>query len=105
MIDNKERLIGYLKTLVNSVYKILPLYEEENKGLEKYVESLLFELNGLDKVVPLENSDEYISLMANLNSIIKEVKLEDSRKSVVKREVFKSINIVKSMIGKLEEGE
>lgn len=105
MTNYEKRLIVYLKSLVNSVYKILPLYEESNVGLDIYIRSLLFELDGLDNVVPLENSDEYLALMSNLNSIMNEVVSVDSKKSVVKREVFKCINIIKSMVGKLEEGE
>jgi hypothetical protein len=105
MLDNNKRLSTYLNTVVNSVFKILPLYEENNVGLETYVESLLFELYGLDKVVSMDNSYEYISLLSTLESVKTEVIKEDSKKATVKREVFKCINIVKNMVGKLEEGE
>lgn len=105
MINNKDRLLVYLDTLINSVFKILPLYEEKNVGIETYVESLLFELYGLDKVIKIENSYEYISLLSTLESIKKEVANSDSEKKVVKREVFKCISIIKNAIGKLEKGE
>jgi len=105
MIDNSEKLVVYLNSVVNSVFKILPLYEEQNVGVEKYVESLLFELDGLQDVIAINHSAEYISLMSNLASVKKEVAKSDSKKSVVKREVFKCINIIKNMVGKLEEGE
>lgn len=105
MIENKEKLITYLNSVVNSVFKILPLYEENNIGIETYVESLLFELYGLDKVVDVKNSYEYISLLSTLESVKVEVARKDSKKSVVKREIFKCINIVKNMVAKLEDGE
>lgn len=105
MIKNNQKLVVYLNSVVNSVFKILPLYEEQNVGVETYVESLLFELDGLQEVVAIEHSAEYISLMSNLASVKKEVAKEDSKKPVVKREVFKCINIIKNMVGKLEEGE
>jgi hypothetical protein len=105
MLENTKRLSTYLNTVVNSVFKILPLYEEDNVGLETYVESLLFELYGLDKVVSMDNSYEYISLLSTLESVKMEVVKEDSKKTTVKREVFKCINIIKNMVGKLEEGE
>jgi hypothetical protein len=105
MIDSKERLPIYLNSVVNSVFKILPLYEESNVGLEIYVESLLFELYGLDKVVEVEQSYEYISLLSTLESVKLEVAKEESKKTVVKREVFKCINVIKNMVAKLEEGE
>ncbi|MCR4361971.1 hypothetical protein JDW21_19655 [Bacillus subtilis] len=105
MIDNKKKLINYLNSVVNSVFKILPLYEEKNEGINTYVESLLFELYGLQEAVSLEQSYEYISLLSTLESVKKEVSKKDSKKTVIKREVFKCINIVKNMVGKLEEGE
>jgi len=105
MIENKEKLITYLNSVVNSVFKILPLYEEDNVGIETYVESLLFELYGLDKVVDVKNSYEYISLLSTLESVKVEVTRKESKKSVVKREIFKCINIIKNMVTKLEEGE
>jgi hypothetical protein len=105
MVDNKERLVVYLNSVINSVFKILPLYEEKNIGVETYVESLLFELHGLDKVVDIEQSYEYISLLSTLESVKVEVVKANSRKATVKREIFKCINIIKNMVTKLEEGE
>lgn len=104
MIYNNQKLIIYLNSIVNSVFKILPLYEEHNVGIETYVESLIFELSGLEKVVAIEHSAEYYSLLATLESIKEEIPKEHSKKSVIKREVFKCINTIKNMIGKLEEG-
>ena len=64
MLENKDRLPVYLDTLINSVFKILPLYEEENVGIVTYVESLLFELYGLDKVFDIKDSYEYVSILS-----------------------------------------
>ena len=105
MIKDNEKLTTYLNSVVNSVFKILPLWEEQNVGVSTYIESLLFELYGLEEVVALENSPEYISLLSTLESVKKEVSKKDSKKSIIKREVFKCINIIKNMVGKLEEGE
>jgi hypothetical protein len=105
MIKDNQKLTVYLNSLVNSVFKILPLWEEQNVGIVTYIESLLFELDGLQDVVDLEHSAEYVSLMSNLASVRKEVTKQDSKKPVVKREIFKCINIIKNMVGKLEEGE
>lgn len=105
MVYDNEKLVVYLNAVVNSVFKILPLYEEQNIGVNKYLESLLFELYGLEKSVSIEHSYEYISLLSTLESVKSEIEKSDSKKSVVKREVFKCINIIKNMVGKLEEGE
>lgn len=105
MIKDSQKLVIYLNSLVNNVFKILPLYEENNMGVSIYVESLLFELYGLEHSVDIDNSSEYISLLSNLESVKLEISRENSRKPTVKREIFKCINIIKNMVGKLEEGE
>lgn len=105
MIMNNDKLAMYLSTVVNSVFKILPLYEEKNIGVGTYVESLIFELDGLQDVVSIDNSYEYISLLSTLASVKREVLNDDGKKAIIKREVFKCINIIKNMVGKLEEGE
>lgn len=95
----------YLNSVVNSVFKILPLYEEGNYGIKTYLESLLLELYNLEKAIKIEHSYEYISLLATLEAVKSEIFKEDSKKPVVKREIFKCINIIKNMVGRLEEGE
>ncbi len=103
MIKNKSRLPIYFDSLINSVFKILPLYEEENIGVETYIESLLFELYGLEKVIDIRDSHEYISLLSTLESVKEEVVKSGSEKRVIKREIFKCIGIVKSVMVKLEK--
>lgn len=104
MLENRDRLLFYLDALINSVFKILPLYEERNDGIQTYIESLLFELYGLDKVFDIKDSYEYISVLSILESIKEEVAKENSKKRVIKREVFKCINIIKNTIKRLEKG-
>mgnify|MGYP001367760492 FL=1 len=105
MIEDKEKLLVYLDTLINSVFKILPLYEENNIGVETYVESLLFELYGVEKVIDIGSSYEYIVLLSTLESVRSEVAKKGSEKKVIKREVFKCISIVKNISNKIENGE
>jgi len=105
MIENNNMLVVYLNSVVNSVFKILPLYEENNYGIKTYLESLLLELYNLEKAVKIEHSYEYISLLATLEAVKSEIFKEESKKPVVKREIFKCINIIKNMVGRLEEGE
>ena len=98
-------LVVYLNSIVNSVFKILPLYEEDNYGIKTYLESLLLELYNLVTVIQIEHRYEYISLLATLEAVKSEIFKEESKKPVVKREIFKCINIIKNMVGRLEEGE
>ena len=98
---NREKITLYLNmNITDGVYKILPLYEESNQGLEKYLSSLLIELYGLDEVFRLEEV-EYVSLLATLEGLKFEI-LKDKNKSVVKREVFKCVRIVKKLSKKTE---
>lgn len=91
---NKEKLEKYFNDRnVNSIYKILPLYEESNESLESYISSLLIELNGLEDCIDNEYH-EFITLIAVLSGIKKEV-LKSDNKLIIKREVFKAIEISK----------
>lgn len=92
----------YLKGTVNGVYKILPLFEEKNIGIDTYVDSLLFTLYKLDTAVKIDQSHDYITVLATLEAVKDEIAKVTANHSVVKREVFKCINIVKNMIDKLE---
>lgn len=105
MIQDKKKVVIYLESLVNSIFKILPLYEENNVGVETYIESLLFDLDSYEDVVEAKQSAEYVQLILTLTSLKKEVSKENNKKAIIKREVFKCINVVKNMISKLEEGE
>lgn len=102
MVHNDESLIIYLEALVNSVFKILPLYEEKNIGINSYIDSLLSELFELDKVIVITHGYEYISLLASISAVRTEIQKKNSNKPIIKREVFKCINIVKTMAEKLE---
>jgi len=105
MIKDNQRLEIYLGFIVNSVFKILPLYEENNVGIKVHVGSLIFELNGMSRRVNVDIIAEYESIMNILSSIEKEVGSESSSHAVIKRETFKCIDIIKNIIKKLEDGE
>lgn len=101
MITKQDKLFKeYINKLTDRTFKILPLFEENNVGLTLYIKSLIFELNGLPHVInDLNNLDsEYISLLATLESLYDEAVLnndDEKTHSLIRREVFKSMNIVK----------
>lgn len=97
---SKEKLEKYFNDKnVNSIYKILPLYEESNESLESYISSLLIELNGLEDCID-NDYQEFISMIAILSGIKKEV-IKSDNKATVKREVFKAIEISKLLAVKV----
>lgn len=105
MINNNKRLGVYFDSLINNVFKILPLYEEGNDGVESYIDSLIFQLEGLDSVIKIDDSDKYLKLLTILASVKKEILKSDSKHSVVRRELFNCISVIRSLMGKLGEGE
>lgn len=100
MIKDNERLVKYfgVKT-VNSIYKILPLYEESNDNLDSYISSLLIELNGLENCISCDHH-EFVTLLAIISGIKNETAVENN-KVVIKREVFKAIEISKTLASKV----
>jgi hypothetical protein len=111
MIEDKKIVIKFLNRSVDGIYKILPLYEEKVKGMETgvdtYVDSLLFVLYSLDKAVLLPYGYEYVTVLATLESVRIEIAKEngESEHAVVRREVFKCINMMKNMAEKLGKSE
>ena len=101
MTINRNKIHLYLDSnIVDGIYKILPLYEENSVGLEKYISSLLIELYGFDNVFKTDEIG-YVSLLATLEGIKIEACKKDNKRTV-KREVFKCMEIVKKLSRLLE---
>lgn len=102
---NSKAFSEYEANLVDRIYKILPLFEEKNEGLFPYVQSLIYELNGLFWTIEELNSSNYIILLATLESISDDCLFNDElNHGVIKREVFKCLELVKKMAPQGGEG-
>jgi hypothetical protein len=87
---------NYTVLLIDRIYKILPLFEEHNDGLFRYIQSLIYELNGMFYVIEsLQTNAEYLSLVATLESLSDDSMFFENSKEPIKREVFRCIDIVK----------
>lgn len=96
--ENSILFSSYKNALVNKVYKILPLYEENNIGLFANIQSLIFELHGILIVIHSLNSNaNFLSLIAILESLSDDSLFFDLDHETVKREVFKCLDLVKKM--------
>lgn len=85
----------YLKALINKVYKILPMYEEENKNLRSYLQSLEREMSGCYQIYKSVCDDaQFLSLIA----IVRYLHTEDYTQQVCKQEVFKAIRIIEDIV-------
>lgn len=83
---------------VGKFFKILPMYEEQCPTLKQYIQSLNREMIGLSYLVAeVENQEEFLTLVATLESLSRSnISVEE-----VKSDVFKSISILKKMRSKV----
>lgn len=101
---NNPMVFSYLETLKNRLFKIIPLFEENNEGIYKYIDSLLFELSGMLYVVEgFKNNSMFLSIIATLESLLDESLACEYDLSLIRREIFKCLNIVEKLQQKVGE--
>lgn len=86
---------NYSESLKNSCFKILCLFEENNKGLTQYIDSLIYELHGLQYL--LADGSKLISLISILEHFYDDSLQADFDISVIRREVFHCIDMIEKM--------
>ena len=97
-IPNKL-FLNYLNFLVGKLYKILPMFENKDKTLIKYLKNLQIELTGnLDLIEELKYDGNLQTILNNVEYIIQ----NNITKKECKNIVFNSINIVKNIQNKYE---
>lgn len=102
VIDDKM-VKRYLQVTVDKIFKILPLYEEDNKTLKDYINSLTIELKGFVSVYGSVGIEEYMSVISTLQGLQNIIDMKGNQ-PVVKREVFKSIETINKIHNMLEGG-
>lgn len=86
---------AYFASLVNRIFKILPIREREEETLGAYLDSLAIELAGCESLLPVLSGDgEFISVLSTIRSLRDDPSLPVA---TVKREVFRAISICKRM--------
>lgn len=89
----------YLKALINKVYKILPMYEEENKNLRSYLKSLEREMSGCYQIYQSACDDaSFLSVIG----IVRYLHTDEYNQRTCKQEVFKAIRIIEGIIERTE---
>lgn len=92
-IENKL-ISNYLESLIDRFYKILPMKENCEQTLPRYMESLLRELIGFDKLVSfISYDDRYLTLLSIVQYLID----NDVDVDIVRTDVFRAINILKKI--------
>jgi hypothetical protein len=99
---SKSDYRAHLIELKDIVFKVLPLYEEENEHLHDYIESLLVELYGLRKPIgDLPHKAWYIRSISTLEQL----KIETNsfgNQPLFKKEIFKILNMIDKQIDVLK---
>lgn len=93
-------LDGYLQNLIDKVFKILPMKEEQCGTLPSYLRSLESELAGCYKLWDeLADEPQFLALI----NVVNYLAVEEYDIAVCKREVFKAIHLVESVKKNIRE--
>lgn len=94
-----ELCADYFDKLVNRVYKLLPLKEENSDTIDTYIKDLLFELTGNNEVIiSLKNDGSFLSIIGRIEKLQTESDIKTYR-----REVFNCIQNVTRLKRKYSE--
>ena len=95
--------IDYLKILQKSIFKILPLYEEDNKYLTDYIEGTIDKVIYVKEIIePLPNGNWYVETLGNLKKLRNLAETEGQHKKI-KKTMFESTNLIESHIKDISE--
>lgn len=94
---------SYLKELISSVFKILPLYEDKNEYLKQYITSVInYDIQGSYELIQdFKYCQWYNKTLTTLNGLKKTVELSDTTHAEVRAEVFKITNLLSQTIKEL----
>ena len=84
----------YVKRLNGKLYKVLCLFEENSETVTTNIDSLLYELNGLEYLLPKENKPLLVSLISILERMYDDSLQVEFNISVIRREVFHCMDII-----------
>ena len=85
----------YLKTMIGSIYKILPMYDDNNVTLQDYLDSLYVQLVGASEFYDeLKYNQRFYSII----NIIQYFRTNEFDKKICKREVLKCTNILDKLL-------
>ena len=100
-VELDETLVQkYFKTLVNKIFKILPIIENSEESIIAYMESLGRELAGFKGLLPSVGEDPlYLQLLAIYEWIYENSESAEENYKAIRSEVFHAISVCK----KLEE--
>ena len=98
-ITVEETLVSkYFNSLVNKIFKILPIIENGEESITVYMESLGVELVGFQSLLPTVGEDPaFLSLLSIYQWIADNTADTDNNYKAIRREVFHAISLCKKM--------
>lgn len=90
-----EITVEYVAKLKNSIFKILPLAEEKNDGLLQYIDSLIYEIYGLQYLVEKDKQDILMRIVSILEHFYDDFIQPEYDINVIRREVFHCLDLIK----------
>ncbi len=92
-------LVKYFERLIGRIFKILPISEERADTLNEYIEYILIEISGGDRL--LIHDIKLLELMCNLESLLW---IQDDKKQF-RSQIFKCMKICDGIIVQVKEGD
>lgn len=101
---NENDYLSYMRSLRGSIFKILPLYEEEVKTLPEYIKALIFEVHNVKEITTEYDGAWLVETHAILNGLVNECQKEDSH-DLIRSKILGMVKNISKKIQTLEQGE
>ena len=99
---NNEVLASYFKSLVNQLFKILPMRENNEETRSTYMESLIREVSGFQWLFDAVKNDAGLTQILSILQYL--AANPDCEVQTVRQEVFRAISICNKLKARYAEG-
>lgn len=93
-----ETMSKYFGVLVNKIFKILPIIENNESSLSTYMDSLFIEISGCKELITsIQDDPMFITLLGTLTWLMNHYDDKNCTFKQIRREVFHAISICKKL--------
>ena len=90
---------SYIDKLKDRLFKILPLMEEKNEGITSYIDSLSYEIYGLQYLIDENAQPLIITILSILEHLYDDSLQPEINLRQVKRELFHCLDLIEKHYG------
>lgn len=87
----------HIKKMTGKIFKVLPLFQEENEGLTIYIGSLLYELEGFSERLNEQQNSVLQSIVDILENVYNDSLAPSPDIMIIRREVLNCVSLFKKM--------